>query len=184
MQTTTLGVRLLRSKRLQIGVVRRTSSSPLRGHQRNEASNCERSAHGKWSSTAISLDGALWPDYTQKRQHEFGAAPDDLPSISHRCHRSWRPSQILIKGSKELLEIAVWASEQGQSSYSQVIVMWHSKGDLNYPGLLPNDFTTASAARSPDSQAPPTVPHRVSCAASPANQMRSFTDSISTLRDG
>src|ERR1700692_3267596 len=41
---------------------------------------------------------------------------------------------------------------------------------------------TASAARSPDSQAPPTVPHNVSCAASPANQTAFCTGSISTRR--
>ena len=35
--------------------------------------------------------------------------------------------------------------------------------------------SAASAARSPDSQAPPTVPHSVSCAASPANQTRSLS---------
>jgi hypothetical protein len=35
-----------------------------------------------------------------------------------------------------------------------------------------------------DSQAPPPVPHSVSCAASPANQTQSFTESISTRRDG
>ena len=42
--------------------------------------------------------------------------------------------------------------------------------------------STASAARSPDSQAPPTVPHNVSCAASPANQIVSFTGSIMMRR--
>src|ERR1700692_979211 len=41
---------------------------------------------------------------------------------------------------------------------------------------------TASAARAPDAQAPPTVPHNVSCAASPANQMASFTGSIRMRR--
>src|SRR5579862_9460786 len=42
--------------------------------------------------------------------------------------------------------------------------------------------STASAARSPDSQAPPTVPHSVSWAASPANQIVSPTGSIMTRR--
>src|SRR5215510_5425165 len=36
----------------------------------------------------------------------------------------------------------------------------------------PNSRNIASAARSPDSQAPPTVPHSVSCAASPAKYRR------------
>src|SRR5580704_7291500 len=60
----------------------------------------------------------------------------------------------------------------------------HFSLKMLYPGFFPNDFTAASAARSPDSQAPPTVPQSVSCAASPANQMRSLTDSISTRRAG
>src|ERR1700733_14690250 len=41
---------------------------------------------------------------------------------------------------------------------------------------------TASAARSPDSQAPPTVPHNVSCAASPAYQTLLVTRSINCRR--
>src|SRR5215831_19674773 len=45
----------------------------------------------------------------------------------------------------------------------------------------PNIFSTASAARSPDSQAPPTVPHSVSCTASPAKYMR-LSGSIRTRR--
>src|SRR5205823_13465940 len=47
---------------------------------------------------------------------------------------------------------------------------------------FPIRVITASAARSPASQAPPTVPHSVSCTASPANQRRSFRDSESALR--
>src|SRR6266540_3891689 len=43
-------------------------------------------------------------------------------------------------------------------------------------------LSTASAARSPASQAPPTVPHKVSCTASPANQSRSRSGSASALR--
>ena len=43
----------------------------------------------------------------------------------------------------------------------------------------PSRCSTASAARSPDSQAPPTVPHNVSCTASPANQTAFCTGSIS-----
>src|SRR6266704_2898633 len=43
-------------------------------------------------------------------------------------------------------------------------------------------LSTASAARSPASQAPPTVPHKVSCAASPANHRRSRSGSASALR--
>ena len=43
-------------------------------------------------------------------------------------------------------------------------------------------LSAASAARSPASQAPPTVPHKVSCAASPANQRRSRSGSASALR--
>ena len=42
--------------------------------------------------------------------------------------------------------------------------------------------STASAARSPDSQAPPTVPHSVSWTASPANHTASRTGSASTAR--
>ena len=49
---------------------------------------------------------------------------------------------------------------------------------------LPHSRSAASAARSPDSQAPPTVPHSVSCTASPAKNSRSRTGSISTLRPG
>src|SRR6266511_4750495 len=48
----------------------------------------------------------------------------------------------------------------------------------------PSSRTTASAARSPDSQAPPTVPQSVSCAASPAKKMRLLSGSIRILRDG
>src|SRR6202035_391341 len=61
-----------------------------------------------------------------------------------------------------------------------------SKSELLRTLVAASSAKTAGsgAARSPDAQAPPTVPHRVSCAASPANQIRSFTDSISTLRDG
>src|SRR5437899_12650355 len=43
-------------------------------------------------------------------------------------------------------------------------------------------LSAASAARSPSSQAPPTVPHTVSCAASPANQRRSRSGSASAMR--
>ena len=50
------------------------------------------------------------------------------------------------------------------------------------PGALAHSRSAASAARSPDSQAPPTVPHSVSCMASPAKNSRSRTGSISTLR--
>src|SRR5436190_8749369 len=51
-------------------------------------------------------------------------------------------------------------------------------------GALPQSRSAASAARSPDSQAPPTVPHSVSCTASPAKKRRSRTGSISALRPG
>src|SRR6266567_7716121 len=43
-------------------------------------------------------------------------------------------------------------------------------------------LSAASAARSPASQAPPTVPHKVSCTASPANQSRSRSGSDKALR--
>src|SRR6266700_7838438 len=43
-------------------------------------------------------------------------------------------------------------------------------------------LSAASAARSPASQAPPIVPHNVSCTASPANQRRLRSGSASTLR--
>src|SRR6185503_18672240 len=48
--------------------------------------------------------------------------------------------------------------------------------------LLPHNLSAASAARSPDSHAPPTVPHSVSCPASPAKNSRSRTGSIRILR--
>ena len=50
------------------------------------------------------------------------------------------------------------------------------------PSAAPSRCNTASAARSPDSQAPPTVPHKVSCTASPANQTASCTGSIRMRR--
>src|SRR5262249_60007330 len=46
----------------------------------------------------------------------------------------------------------------------------------------PRSLMTASAARSPDSQAPPTVPQSVSCAASPARKMRLPSGSMMILR--
>src|SRR5262249_19687786 len=55
-------------------------------------------------------------------------------------------------------------------------------GDQRPRHFLPSPLNAASAARSPASQAPPTVPHRVSCVASPANQRRSLSGSDSALR--
>ena len=46
----------------------------------------------------------------------------------------------------------------------------------------PSRRKTASAARSPDSHAPPTVPHKVSCAASPANHTVFCSGSIRMRR--
>src|SRR6185312_5376692 len=46
----------------------------------------------------------------------------------------------------------------------------------------PMPLSAPVAARSPDSHAPPTVPHRVSCAASPANHIRPLTASIIVRR--
>src|SRR5262252_2702248 len=50
------------------------------------------------------------------------------------------------------------------------------------PAVRPSFLMAASAARSPDAQAPPTVPHRVSWVASPAKKMRSRTGSASAAR--
>ena len=52
------------------------------------------------------------------------------------------------------------------------------------PSLLRADTRLRVGARSPDSQAPPTVPNSVSCAASPAKKMRSRIGSIRMRREG
>src|SRR6266571_3413784 len=59
-------------------------------------------------------------------------------------------------------------------------VTYQNVGNGFYPRAIL--LSAASAARSPASQAPPTVPHKVSCAASPANQRRSRSGSASALR--
>src|ERR1700681_2699593 len=51
-----------------------------------------------------------------------------------------------------------------------------------YLHFLPSRLIAASAATSPLSQAPPTVPQSVSCTASPANQRRSPSGSESAFR--
>ena len=59
---------------------------------------------------------------------------------------------------------------------------WRARRDSSYPCFRPNDLTTASASRSPDSQAPPTVPQSVSCARLPFDSGR--VDQSRDLRDG
>src|SRR5262245_34774828 len=63
--------------------------------------------------------------------------------------------------------------------------MCHSLGAHRYLRRPPPiSLITESAARSPDSQAPPTVPHSVSCVASPARKMRPEIGSVRILREG
>src|SRR5262245_4051238 len=83
-----------------------------------------------------------------------------------------RPHDLAVTGAARLVECpgAVFATRPGDQRLG-----------AHAHRRPPNSRSTASAARSPDSHAPPTVPHSVSCTASPAKYMR-LSGSIRTRR--
>src|SRR6266516_4146505 len=134
----------------------------------------------------------------------FAAAFFEVPQGKHSARKVWPYSATASRNPSEeaplypcrapgLLDIRVASTgaliPMGEATRMPELDPDSAKGDLvfelpppyqNHPRAI--FLSTASPARSPASQAPPTVPHKVSCTASPANQRRSRSGSDSALR--
>src|SRR5262249_46609807 len=90
-------------------------------------------------------------------------------------HRGQRADDLIIAAAADLVQRpgTVLAGRPGDQRF---------RPHAHRPAVVVKALIAASAARSPDSQAPPTVPHSVSWVASPAENRRLLSGSVSALR--
>src|SRR4030095_2817304 len=95
-------------------------------------------------------------------------------------HRGERADHLVLAGATNLVQRpgTVLAARPGNERLLHFLL----RRPLEAVACGQNRRNTASAARSPDSQAPPTVPHRVSWAASPAKEIRLLIGFLIILR--